>query len=811
MSSAAPTHTNRLAQETSPYLLQHAHNPVDWYPWGEDAFRAAREQSKPIFLSVGYSTCYWCHVMERQCFENESIAQLMNERYINIKVDREERPDVDQLYMTAVQVMTRQGGWPMSVFLTPTLRPFFGGTYFPPEDMSDGRGGGGGGRPGFPRVLTGLSDAWQTRRDEVEQSADQLLAVLHQLATPRPPEADITFDAGAFDAYITHCVSDYEPTHGGFGRAPKFPRQTLLKLLLTYIDGPARRNPQLTRKVRDMLRHTLDAMDRGGIHDHLAGGFHRYSTDARWLVPHFEIMLYDQAMLADVYATTARIFSDDDGNPHPRWAGVARGICDFVLREMTSPQGAFYTAFDAEVDHYEGQNYLWTKAEIESILSPEDAALFNCVYGVDQGPNFADPHASSGVGGGGGPDRNILFLDRTLEQACHEHGLSFDELTSRLVAMRAKLKSVRDQRKQPLLDTKILTGWNALMASALATCGTVLSEPRYTAAAIANCRFLLSHHRMPDGGLYRTSKENAQPKFPAFLDDYAALAHACLATGDDSLRTEAAHLTDQLLARFGAGACHEKEEGGSKGNCAGCGSGGLFFTDASADDLIVRQKVATDSPLPSGNALALDVLRQLGQTPRAIAILREFAQTIEDNAEATTGLLEAAMRLVRSQEDPTLTVEASPQGRANAAARAASDDTEANAATPQPGTSPQELAHRAVNIEGQFTSPTELLIRLTIAPGYHLAAARTLTSIPHEGAQPTEITFPDAIVTYPDPQRVQLPLAPEPIDIYQGQIVLSIRFNIPPSGTIQGSLRYQPCTDDACLPLVVQPMELRVG
>jgi uncharacterized protein YyaL (SSP411 family) len=333
--------TNRLANETSPYLLQHRHNPVDWHPWGPEAFAAARTSDRPIFLSVGYSTCYWCHVMERESFESPATAAVMNQLFVCIKVDREERPDVDQLYMTAVQVLTRQGGWPMSVFLTPDLRPFYGGTYFPPTDH--------GSRPGFVSLLREISDAYKNRRDQVEHSANQVSDILRQASVPDRPRQTITLDKPFIERLVARSESDYDPASGGFGSAPKFPRQSLLELLLVY----NRINPDDKRMAR--LRHTLDSMANGGIRDQLGGGFHRYSTDADWLVPHFEIMLYDNATLAWCYIEAYRQTEDR------RYAAVARGIFDFVLREMTSPDGAFYTAFDAEVDAREGLTYLWTR------------------------------------------------------------------------------------------------------------------------------------------------------------------------------------------------------------------------------------------------------------------------------------------------------------------------------------------------------------------------------------------------------------------------------------------------------------------
>ncbi len=330
----SPPRANRLANETSPYLLQHAHNPVDWHPWGEEAIQRARRENRPIFLSVGYSACYWCHVMERQCFEDDEIAAEMNSRFINVKVDREERPDIDQLYMTALQVLTRQGGWPMSIFLTPDLRPFFAGTYFPPNDSH--------GRPGFPKVLAAVEDAYRNRPGDVTATAEQVTAVLRQMSRPRPSAVPIKIDRPWIRQLIDRAAADFDPDNGGFGAAPKFPQQTLLELLLVYLrDNP---DPDLLA----IVKKSLDAMAYGGIRDHLGGAFHRYSTDARWLVPHFEIMLYDNAMLLWIYAEAHRQTGE------LRYAAVARGIADFLLAEMTAPSGAFFTAFDAEVDAQEG-------------------------------------------------------------------------------------------------------------------------------------------------------------------------------------------------------------------------------------------------------------------------------------------------------------------------------------------------------------------------------------------------------------------------------------------------------------------------
>jgi uncharacterized protein len=762
MSNANTARVNRLGAETSPYLLQHQHNPVDWHAWGEEAFETARREGKAVFLSVGYSTCYWCHVMERQCFENEEIAAEMNRRFVNIKVDREERPDVDQLYMAAVQVMARQGGWPMSVFMTPEGRPFYGGTYFPPTDAH--------GRPGFPKLLVALDEAWRERKGEVEQTADRMLGILHQLALPRAAEADITFDLAKIEEYVTRSVSDYEAVHGGFGRAPKFPRQTLLKVLLKYLEAPA--DATLARRVRGMLSHTLDEMDRGGIHDHLGGGFHRYSTDARWLVPHFEIMLYDQAMLAEVYAVAARVLGEE------RWAQVARGICDFVLREMRSADGAFHTAMDAEVDHQEGLNYLWTAEEISGLLGAEDAALFGCVYGVDQGPNFADPHHGDGT-----PRANILFLDRTLDRAAHDHGIELDELRRRLAGMRGKLKAVRDGRKQPLLDTKVITGWNALMSQALAVCATELGEARYAEAAAANCRFLLQSHKMEQGGYYRQSR-GGTAKHAGFLDDYAGLALACLlagrAAGDEALVAAATELAAETVVRFSNESCSHK---GEVTSCAGCRSGALYFTDDRSDDLIVRQKTATDSPLPSGNSQALVLLTELGYMQRASAIIGELAQVVEDSAEGMSAMVEGVLRFGRKFGWPTV------RGSGKATAEIES---------------PERMARSVVRIGAEQLSEHEIEIILSVAEGYHLHApdARQYT--------PTRLEIEGARVTYPSARLARFEFADDPVPVLDGEVRFAVRFDTNPGPRILGALTYQACSDSACLPQVTVPIEIHV-
>ena len=785
-----PKHTNRLAQESSPYLLQHRHNPVDWHPWGPEAFAAARAQNKPIFLSVGYSTCYWCHVMERQSFENEAVATEMNARFINIKVDREERPDVDALYMSAVQLLTRQGGWPMSVFLTPDLRPFYGGTYYPPTDSF--------GRPGFVSLLRGIDDAWRNRPADVEKTAGQLQDALRRYARPAPGES-VTIDRQCVDQLVRRSVADYEPHYGGFGHAPKFPRETLLELLLTYLDSDARSRkgetvgsalrtvtPAADESVRSadptssppgsgggpdprsqielMLRHTLESMARGGIRDQLGKAFHRYSTDAKWLVPHFEIMLYDNAMLGWVYAEAFRQFKD------PRYSAVARGIFDFVLSQMTSPEGAFFTALDAEVDGQEGMPYLWTGAEIEAVLGKADAARFNRVYGVALGPNFADPHHGNGVA-----EKNVLFI---VDDCEHDAYFNPD-----LAAMAQKLLVARLERKQPLLDTKILTSWNALMIRALAYGGQVLEHRRYIQAAEKAARFLLSQHRTAAGGLYRTSRDGAA-KYNAFLDDYSFLAQALLAlaeaSGEPRYRDEAAAITTVMKEKF-----RDAE------------TGGFYFTDADATDLIVRQLTASDSPLPSGNAVAAMALLETGQAEEARDVLKAFAGHLDAHAEGMSSMVQAALLYLSKHAPFTVSAEASAE-------------------QPERPLPPAKIAEGVVQIKPHWATPTELHVRLTVLEGFHINAHD-----PQGGdvpLVPTSLTITDSYGTpadvdtidYPPGEEQAFAFTDQPIRVYTGDVVIAVRFKAVTvgGGQLQLSLSYQPCDESACLPVVTKTVEI---
>jgi uncharacterized protein YyaL (SSP411 family) len=738
---------NRLIHTTSPYLLQHAHNPVDWWPWGEEAFAEARATNKPIFVSVGYSTCYWCHVMERQSFENEEVAGLLNERFVCIKVDREERPDVDQLYMTATQVMTRHGGWPMSVFLTPDLRPFYAGTYFPPED--------GGGRMGFKSLIRALHEAWVERPGDIEKTAGQMRGILQELAVPPALEEGMTVDAGYLAELVERCADDYEPAHGGFGQAPKFPRQTLLSLFLTALESIAVRTALGDRAqvIARRVCHTLDAMAAGGIRDHLGGGFHRYSTDSKWLVPHFEIMLYDNAMLAGVYARAARVFG------RAEYGVVARGICEFVLNEMTREDGVFFTALDAETNAKEGETYLWTLAEVEGLLPAADAKVFAVAYGLDRGPNFADPHHGTGI-----PDSNVLYLPRPLETVARDMGIAPAELEGLLARSRAVLLAARKKRQQPMLDTKVVTSWNGLMIEGLAVAGEMLGEKSYVEAAGRAAEVLLAKHRLADGTLLRVSRDGkAGPA--GFLDDYAHLCCGLVALGKaDAARAEYWTERGQEVA------------GEMMGRFVDLSAGGFYFTAAEAKDMLVRQKTGGDSPLPSGNGAAAVAMVALGHSRAAQNVLTVFASQIASHAESMSTVLEAAVRLV----DGGVVVKCEP-GKPPVAD---------NVALPVP-----------IRMTAAWVEPTRLMLHVAVEEGYHVKAGMGDGKV-----MPLRVTVEGGEVVYPKAQK--LTLGGEVVSAYTGVVTVEVRFGRVPTQTVKVVVAAQPCSESECLMAVKKVLEI---
>jgi uncharacterized protein YyaL (SSP411 family) len=557
------SHTNRLIHETSPYLLQHAHNPVDWYPWGEEALARSRAEDKPIFLSIGYSACHWCHVMERESFENEATAAVMNELFINIKVDREERPDLDAIYMDAVQAMTGSGGWPMSVFLTPAGQPFYGGTYYPPEPRY--------GIPSFPQVLSAVSEAYRNRREEVTGQAQRLTDAIGRSATVRGGETDLSTQILA-DA-VRQLEQYFDEYHGGFGDQPKFPQPMTLEFAMSY----HQRTGDLDALY--MAEHTLEQMARGGIYDQIGGGFHRYSVDRIWLVPHFEKMLYDNAQLLRAYLHLWQI------TQRPLFRQVVEQTVDYVLREMTSPAGGFFSTQDADSEGEEGKFFVWTPDEVAEVLGEEDALIARRAYGITQSGNFEGS--------------NILFIPRTGEKVAEQVGLSEADLEQRLALIRQKLFTAREQRIKPGRDEKVLTEWNGLMIHALAEVGVVLGRGDALTAAVQAAEFILAQMSQEDGKLYRSHKDG-QAKFNAYLEDYAAFIRGLIAlyeaTFDLRWVAEASRLTRLMLAQF-------RDEA----------NGGFFQTGTDHESLVVRRKDFIDNAIPSGNSMAVESLIRLAK------------------------------------------------------------------------------------------------------------------------------------------------------------------------------------------------------
>jgi len=577
-------HTNALINETSPYLLQHAHNPVEWYPWGEEALAKARAESKPILLSIGYSACHWCHVMEHESFENEEIAQLMNENFINIKVDREERPDLDQIYMTAVQMMTGQGGWPMTMFLTPEGVPFYGGTYFPPVDRYN--------MPGFPRVLLSVAEAYRSQPDQVASTASSMLGELRRVGLADESREVLTSEV--LDGAYRRIVANFDRVNGGFGAAPKFPPAMALEFLLHQHQRTG------SAEALEIVSKTCRKMAEGGMYDQLGGGFHRYSVDAKWLVPHFEKMLYDNALLARLYLHVYQLKKDEFARR------VAEETLDYVKREMTAPEGGFYSSQDADSEGVEGKFFVWSQTEIISALGDQAGAVFADYYDVTEGGNFEG--------------HNILHVNTSLEDLAGKHNLSMDEVREIIGSSRRKLFAIREERVKPGRDEKILTAWNGMMLIAFAEAAAILNREDYAEVARANARFLLTTHRK-DGLLLRTSR-SGESRLNAYLEDYASLIEGLIGlfetTGELEWIEDATQLAQRMIDQFW------DEE-----------AGGFFFTGNSHEQLIVRAKEWMDNATPSGNSSAANALLKLGLLTgnedlkrRATTILRLMANQL---------------------------------------------------------------------------------------------------------------------------------------------------------------------------------------
>jgi uncharacterized protein YyaL (SSP411 family) len=791
--STTTTVTNRLAGESSPYLLLHQHNPVDWYPWGEEALGRARREDKPIFLSVGYSTCYWCHVMERESFSDPRVAALMNREFVNVKLDREERPDLDEVYMTATQILTGQGGWPNSVFLTPRLEPFFAGTYFPPADAH--------GRPGFAHVLEDLAGAWKQRRADVEQQAAEMAKAMRHFLEERARPAAEPPGPGACWRSVDSLARRFDRQWGGFGGAPKFPTPSNLFLLLEM--APERPD------AGEMLAATLDAMARGGIYDQLAGGFHRYATDREWKVPHFEKMLYDNGFLLELYAREHARTGD------PQAARVARETAAFLEREMTSPAGALWSAIDAETGGHEGAYYVWTRAEIEAALGEEDAVFAAPLLGFGGLPFFEG-------------DRYVLHVPERWEEVARRRRLDPDELLQELASVRGRLLAARARRPRPATDDKVLADWNGMAIAGLAVAGQLLHEPRLVAQAARAADFVLREMR-PAGGPLLHVWRAGHARIPAYLADYVFLVRGILAlyqaTGEARWLRAAAELTAEQSERLA------DPEGG-------------FFVAAASPDLLFRSKDPFDGATPAANAVAalnlLD-LAALGAEggnwrDQAAAALRAFAPLVEEHPEAVRMLAIAARRFHGGAPAP---VEAAREREAGAgplamleqeaehlvklhlelggeAGMKQAEDAVAAAEhreSPSMQATPGPAGASAADTAGAWR-PFRLV--LDVAPGWHLQANPpsesflVATTVAAEGADLRNLSYPAG-------EAIQVSFSERPISVYRGDVEIAGEAALgegEPAANGRGTgprllLTYQLCDDRRCLPPVTRTIPIR--
>ncbi len=753
---------NRLAGESSPYLLLHQANPVDWYPWGEEALSRSRAEDRPIFLSVGYSTCYWCHVMERESFSNPEVAALMNRHFVNVKVDREERPDLDEIYMAATQILTGQGGWPNSVFLTPDLKPFYAGTYFPPVDRY--------GRPGFSTLVLALADAWKNRRPDIHMQADELAGAMRRFLEERVQPGERPPGPEAARRAAEALARQFDRDWGGFGSAPKFPTPANLYLLqeLVGLQDPADEDAELGR----MLTATLDAMARGGLYDQLGGGFHRYATDREWKVPHFEKMLYDNGMLLEVYAT------EHARTGEPEWSRIALETAEFLAREMTLEDGSLASAIDAETESEEGAYYVWSRAELEAVLGPEDATFLAPLLGFDGRPFFE-----------GG--RYVLHLPQPLAEQAAARRSSREALLAEMAPGKARLLAARGERPRPLTDDKVLADWNGTAIAGLAEAGHALDRPDLIERAARAANAVLATLR-PSGGTLLHAARGGRGKLPAFLADYAFLVRGLLALdraqpGAGWLET-ARQLTEEQIRRL-------RDLGGG------------FFAAAASPDLLFRSKEVFDGALPAANAVAaLNLIELAARTgePRwrdeAAATLTAFAPLVERFPEAVRMLALAARRF------------ASLPGSAATGAPAGAP---AKVAGPRQGIGlgAGALAAEAAQVvtatvEAGPTTPAgrELRVKLEIAPGWHLQA--NPGSLPELAATRVEAEGAElAAVRYPPGRSARLAFAGEEVAVYEGEVEVFVTL----SGERDGAavlLTFQACDDSRCLPPVMRRLPL---
>ncbi|MGE0377058.1 MAG: DUF255 domain-containing protein [Planctomycetaceae bacterium] len=793
---SAATHTaaaNRLAHETSPYLLLHAHNPVDWYPWGPEAFEKAKRENKPIFLSIGYSSCFWCHVMERESLSDAEIAAFMNEHFVNIKVDREERPDVDDIYMVALQIYhqavgsSQGGGWPLSMFLTPDGKPIAGGTYFPPRPQR--------GMPGFLSVIQSLHQAWTDNQKQIVAAADVFADEVRRVSVPRVNLEAVPLDRSLIDGAVAAVAAQFDPEYGGLdfdsGRpvGPKFPVPTRLMLLQSQLGKGD------DARIAEMLNTTLDHMLRGGIRDHVGGGFHRYSTDREWLVPHFEKMLYDNAQLAEVFADASARTGDQ------RYRDAAEETFAFVLRDMTGPDGGFYSALDAETDGVEGQHYVWSREEILLVLGDADATLFSDVYGVNEPERFEHGY--------------VLHLPKPLAEAAASTGIAEAELRERLTVMREKLLAVRKQRPELLRDDKVLTSWNGLMIRALARGGRLLDRPDLIAAAERAARFILTEVRDEEGRLLRTYR-NDQSKLNAYLDDYAFFVDGLLAlhrvTDAPEWLNAAQELTDGQIDLFW------DQEGKA-----------FFFTSNHHEELLARTKNAYDSVLPSGNSVGVRNLVALARLTgneayrkRAQETLQVFAPLLRDQPGGLTFMAVAldeylaftAAEASRTDESPDETAGADDREAAPTVVRAAKFPPEGTneplilAARTDPRQQDAIVSAKAYLSVDQLLpgGKVEVAVVVSIKDGWHINTnpARPDFLIPTELKLSTVHKTALSKVAYPKGHEFRMEGIDEPLTVYEKEVVLKGTLDAGRAAAGQTeeltlTVHYQACDDRKCL------------
>lgn len=739
------TYTNRLINSLDPYLLLHAHNPVDWYPWGAEALAAAKRENKPIFVSIGYSTCYWCHVAEREIYSNPEIAKLMNQWFINIKVDREERPDIDRIYMQATQIMTGGGGWPNNVFLTPDIKPYYAGSYFPPRDQ--------GGLPGFPTVLYGMHQAWTGDNAKVLAIADQVYKTLQRGESGYSAANTIVLAPQVWlDKAIIDAVKDFDVFDGGFGeRASKFPQSPLLSMLLS----PSARNHNA--KTQTMAVQTLEAMAEGGVMDQLGGGFHRYSTDPGWSVPHFEKMLYDNAQLLDLYTQAYTLTRD------PLFRQVAQRTANYLLTEMQAPGGGFYSAQDAEVEGREGESYVWTRQQIEAVLGSANTRRFMTLYKLVPMPPASQGHPQS--------EGEVLRLDREQAQKLAQAKRLAATIDS-LRPLREKLLAVRQQRIQPARDEKIVTATNALAIIGFAKAGRVLRDPKLINVAVRNANWLWKHAYHPATGELKHQFFAGKPGGSGFLDDYALLGQAFLTlkqeTGDAMWLGRARQLADAMLQRFSR-------------------ADGQFVETQYQGELLMTPPAEGDPVQPSGQSSAVVMLLALSIATNdqhyAVAA-RKGLLPLAKQVAADPFIWGALLKTLSQPEMVAALENAAPVELAKGNSFGLPNSA--------------DHVHAVVHLVPTGTG-ADFTVTIDIEPGFHINA--NPASDPN--LIPTEFLLsdhPDPKIDYPPGRLFKAPFAPQGIAVYEGRVTLSGHLSrMPNQSAFTASLRIQACNERVCL------------